>query len=144
VGSDPAFAHSGTYHANLGAEGVLGSLSQTLSTTPGGTYTLSFWLANDSGVGPNEFDVLWDGAATPISLTAQPVFDYTEFTLSVVATGASTSLEFRYQNDDDFFRLDDVSVVPEPSVTWLVLPSIGILCLVHYRGAKRRRLSVPL
>src|SRR3954467_1569574 len=53
VGSDPAFAHSGTYHANLGTAPVppgpsnIGSLSQNLGTAPGSLYSLSFWLAND-------------------------------------------------------------------------------------------------
>lgn len=141
IGPNPLFAHSGTFHANLGAEGVLGSLSQNLSTTPGGTYTLSFWLANDSGAATNEFDVLWGG--TPIFTESNaPVSNYTEFTFTLAATGASTALEFDYRNDDDFFRLDDVSVniVPEPSVMWLALLGASLLCFARYRGAKHRRL----
>lgn len=158
LGNDSAFAHTGDWKVYLGTSPVgafadLGSLSQTLTTTPGATYTLSFWLANDGAADPptslNEFDVFWNGALTPIlSLTAQPTFDYTEYTFSLAATGASTLLKFRYGNDADYFRLDDVSVapapVPEPSATWLVLPGMGILGLVHYRSARRRRLSAPV
>ena len=122
VGSNPLFAHSGTYHANLGAEGVLGSLSQNVGTTSGTQYDLTFWLANDSGASPNEFDVLWNGV-TVLSLSDAPVFNYTQYSLLVTATSSSSSLEFQYRNDDDFFRLDDVliNVVPEPSTLSLLL-----------------------
>ena len=47
IGSDPLFAHSGTFHANLGASPGPGSLSQSLTTVAGSAYTLSFYLAND-------------------------------------------------------------------------------------------------
>jgi PEP-CTERM motif len=122
VGSNPLFAHSGTYHANLGAEGVLGSLSQNVGTTSGTQYDLTFWLANDSGASPNEFDVLWNGV-TVLSLSDAPVSNYTQYSLLVTATSSSSSLEFQYRNDDDFFRLDEVSinVVPEPSTLSLLL-----------------------
>jgi hypothetical protein len=101
-------------------------------------YTLSFWLAND-GAAPNQFDVFWNGASV-LNLVDQPVSLYTQFTLSVTASGASTPLEFRYRNDDDFFRLDDVSAtaaVPEPSIAWLALTGLPLLAL-----ARRRALSV--
>src|ERR1035438_10132622 len=62
VGTDPGY-HSGGYAAYLGA--TPGTLSQTLATTAGSTYTLSYWLANDQVGGsdvPNSFSVSWDGA----------------------------------------------------------------------------------
>src|SRR5450432_1894829 len=109
VGSDPLFAHSGTFHANLGASPNVGTLTQTLATTPGQTYTLSFWLANDGAAGGgevNQFDALWNG--TPVlTQTNVAVSLYTHYTFSLLAPTASTTLEFDYRNDDDFFRLDD-------------------------------------
>ena len=138
IGSDPLFAHSGTYHANLGADGTPRNLEQTLNTTPGVFYDLSFWLANDSGQPPNSFDVFWDGAPV-MSLANSPAFNYTLFSFSLQAVDSSTILKFTYRHDDDFFRLDDVSAVPEPSVAWLVLPALGVLGLVKYRGTKHRR-----
>ena len=142
IGSDPLFAHSGTYHANLGADGTPRNLEQTLTTTPGLFYDLSFWLANDSGEPTNSFDVFWDGALV-LSLANAPVFNYTQYNYSLQALDSSTVLKFTYRNDDDFFRLDDVSAVgiPEPSVTWLILPALGVLGLVKYRGAKHRGLA---
>ena len=144
VGHDPLLAHSGTDHANLGATPNVGTLTQTLTTTPGQTYTLSFWLANDGGAGGgevNQFDALWNG--TPVlTQTNVPVSLYTQYTFTVVAPTASTTLEFDYRNDDDFFRLDDVSAtvaVPEPSLTWLVLAGLPLLALAARRSAKSAR-----
>ena len=141
IGSNPAFAHSGTFHANLGANGLLGSLSQNLATTVGMSYNLSFWLANDSGFPPNEFDVFWNGAPIFTS-TDSAGSPYTNFTFSnLIATGSSTLLEFRYRNDDDFFRLDDVvsTSVPEPRPTLLLgLSAFGLLAFAEYRAIRRR------
>ena len=39
-------AHSGTYAAYFGPVGSLGFISQNLTTVPGGTYDLTFWLKN--------------------------------------------------------------------------------------------------
>ncbi|MGI9087984.1 MAG: hypothetical protein ACR2HH_09635 [Chthoniobacterales bacterium] len=131
IGSDPAFAHSGNYHLNLGSGPALGSLSQDLSTAAGSTYSLSFWLANDSSVPPNEFDVFWDGNLV-FSLTNVAVFPYTNYSIpNLVASGSSTTLEFRNRNDADFFRLDDiqVDVVPEMSTLPLVLLGLGLVSL---------------
>lgn len=139
IGPNPLFAHSGTYHANLGAEGVLGSLSQDVSTTNGTQYDLTFWLANDSGAPTNEFDVLWNGVIV-LSLSNAPVSNYTEYSLLVTATSSLSSLEFQYRNDDDFFRLDDVAinVVPEPSTICLMLVGAASACISAVRRRKIR------
>ena len=66
VGSDPLFANSGTYHANLGASPNSGHLSQSLTTVAGNFYTLSFYLANDftAGLGTSTaFEVFWNGVS---------------------------------------------------------------------------------
>jgi len=150
VGNDPAFAHSGTYHANLGTMIVppgpptQGSLSQNLATTPTTLYTLSFWLANDITVFPggstfDSFSVFWNGASI-FSAANLPAFPYTQFTFAnLAATGPSTTLEFRFQQDSDFFRLDDVSVVPDSmSTLWAALPVFGVLGLVHFRTRRTK------
>lgn len=142
VGSDAAFAHSGNNYAFLGAEPNIGSLSQNLSTTAGDLYSLSFWLAHDvTGKPSNEFSVYWNGSLIFALTPNVGAFSYTEFSFSdLTATGSSTTLEFRYEDNDDFFRLDDVSAaVPEPGSTiWLVAFGLGGL-LMH----RRRRLPGP-
>jgi hypothetical protein len=148
VGTNPAFAHSGNNKANLGATGLLGYLSQNIATTPGGNYVLSFWLANDvlgSLTPTNEFDVYWNGSLI-LSLTNAPAFAYTNYIFpNLFATGASTTLEFDYRNDEDFYRLDDVSVnVPDSGSTiWLAFSSLGFLCLVNSLRAKGSVRSHP-
>jgi hypothetical protein len=145
VGSDAAFAHSGNRYANLApAFQQTGSLSQVLNTVAGATYSLSFWLANNSSMPTNFFQALVNGAlaftttSPPFPITGQ----YQLITISgLVATGPTTTLEFRYRHDDDFWRLDDVAfvgpagtAVPEGGAgLWLLAPLVAGVCFVHFR-----------
>ena len=147
VGGDSAFAHSGTNYAFLGASPGFGSLSQSFATTIGQSYSLSFWLANDQTVGlpqSNSFRVLFGGVQV-FSIANQAAFGYTQFTISgLVATAGTSALEFVYNHDSDFWRLDDVSVeavgVPESfSTMWLAFPAFGALGLVHFSRARARK-----
>jgi hypothetical protein len=133
-------AHTGSSYAALGAVEHLGSVSQTLATTPGQAYTLGFFLASD-GFTPNQLKVDWDGT-TVFDLSNLPRQGYTEFKIPVLATGASTTLTFFERNDPGYLSLDDVSVSssdqvrgsggtpppsPEPgSLTLLALGALGI------------------
>jgi hypothetical protein len=144
VGTDPAFARSGNNHANLAPDvGSIGSLSQVLSTTTGTAYALSFWLANNSTVPVNFFQVYINGVLLATSaggnITSPPFANngvYQQIFANFIAAGGSTTLEFRYRHDDDFWRLDDVSVTRAPeggAPLWLAIPILGGLCLVHFR-----------
>src|SRR5262245_35604435 len=58
--SDAGFeSKAGTHFALLGDTGGLGTLSQTVSDTPGVTYTLSMFLGSDGS--DNHFKVQWNG-----------------------------------------------------------------------------------
>src|SRR5215471_7519939 len=59
VTSNAAFVNSGTNGAFAGPLGDLGYITQTLPTSAGTSYTLTFWLA--SGIPTNHFVVVWDG-----------------------------------------------------------------------------------
>ena len=101
-------AESGSYAAAMGSVGSNGTLSQTLQTTAGQQYTLSFWLANDGG-GPNDFTATWNG--TPVlALTNAPGQRYTEYTYIVTATGSTSTLEFAAEQNPTQWNLDNVSV----------------------------------
>ena len=128
VGTDSAFSASGSNYVFLGANPNPGTLSQTLVTVPGAFYTLAFSLANDSGVPPNFFQVLFDGNVI-LTLNDAASFGYTVLSFpDLQATTSATPLEFRYMHDDDFFRLDAVSAtVPEP--TSIALAVLGLLLL---------------
>src|SRR5262249_15569140 len=109
--------HSGTYGAALGPPGSPGYLTENLTTVPGQNYFLSFWLRNPTGLTPNMFQVQWNGTTiflqTDITST-----DWTNLQFSVTAPSAITPLQFGFQNDQDFFGLDDISVTPLVPVTF--------------------------
>src|SRR5437016_1630445 len=94
--------HSGNFQALVGGNLISeGFLAQTLATTPGQSYAISFWLALFSveNVHANSVTVTWGGV--PIfSLFDQLSFGYTEYTFNVTATSASTALQF------DFFDIN--------------------------------------
>jgi PEP-CTERM motif len=126
VDGDP---FSGAHAAWFGPIGSDGFLSQTLTTIPGHSYVISFWLKNDEdGVPPftpNHFNFAWD-ASFNTSLTNFPVaFPYAPFVFTLQASASSTSVTFGFRNDPDYWLLDDVSVVdsavPEPSSVYLLL-----------------------
>jgi len=102
--------HSGNYVANFGTEGALDYISQTLTTTPGTTYLLSFWLDSPDGATPNELQVSWDGN-TVFDETDIPAIGWTNIQLLVTAAETSTVLKFGGQDDPGYLGLDDVSVV---------------------------------
>ncbi len=151
VNNDPTLAHSGFDFAFLGASPGPGTLLQTLATTTGQTYQLSFWLASDKSTPTatvdNSFAVLWNGS-TVFSQTNVPALGttnpYMNITIdNLAAAGAISSLEFRYVNNDDFFRLDDVALlaVPEMSATSFILFGFVFLGFVSYRRNRAGRAS---
>lgn len=111
VGTDSTAVHSGTYGVENGSVGSLGYLSQTLATTPGATYLLSFWLNSPDGQTPNEFQVSWNGTVL-FDETNLPALGWTNMQFVVTATSASTVLQFGFQDDPAYLGLDDVSVAP--------------------------------
>lgn len=134
VGSNPLFANSGSHYAALAPDyGETGSLSQVLNTTIGGSYTFSFLLANDLESMDSLFVALFGNM--PVFATTTTLFgipgDYTQFTFSnLIATSALTTIEFQDRHDDDFWRLNDISVtaasgVPEGGSA-LAFLSIGL------------------
>jgi alpha-tubulin suppressor-like RCC1 family protein len=110
VSAKPAYVHSGVYGAQLGPIGSLGFLSQTLFTAPGTNYALSFWLNSPDGEVPNEFQVSWNGT-TIFDQTNLPALGWTNIVLQVAATGSDT-VRFGARNDNSYFGIDDISLVP--------------------------------
>jgi hypothetical protein len=124
--------HSGVLAAQFGAVGALDWISQALPTTPGQTYNLDYWFRSDAGT-PNEFIVKWDGTAL-FDQTDIPDNGWQLYHFSVLATGASTLLEFDGRNDPTWLSLDDVSVdaaAPEPGT--LALLGFGCLGLATWK-----------
>src|SRR6202022_343667 len=80
TGVDTSSAHSGTFGMDTGPVGSLGFITQNLATTAGGTYNLSFWLANAGGSG-TEWLVRFNGVTLADVIDA-PAFAYRLFTFN--------------------------------------------------------------
>jgi hypothetical protein len=147
---------AGSYYAYTGCVGdpcingtpdQQASISQTLATTAGQTYTLTFEFMTLYGT-PNELDVLWNGTSV-LDLgpggTLGVVPAYTLYTVSnLSATSSSSTLTFLGRQDPAYDALDNVDVelsgtgsTPEPS-TWLLM---GGALLPLLRAARRRTLA---
>lgn len=131
--------HSGSFSAFLGPVGSLGFLSQTVTTTPGLRYNLSFFLQSD-GSTPNEFLVSWNGTVLSDQLNL-PAFGYAERDFpNLLATSPTTPLVFGFRDDPGFLFLDDVAVdvVPEPSTMLLLGTAATGFGLVRWRRRKQQ------
>ena len=90
-----------------------------MPTIPGKTYLLSFWLDNPYQ-DPGEFIVSWNGQTLLDELN--PVANgWTNIQLLAEATGTGTVLQFAFEDDNNCFALDDISVVaysttPPPAI----------------------------
>jgi hypothetical protein len=136
--ADNDYVPFGTYVLYTGCVDSLCSTSQAIATTPGSTYVFSFEYGND-GQTPNEFMAIFNGITLFHSfdddVATAPGFAHKSF--NVVATGASTMVEFLATNPNGFFALDDVSVtaIPEPGVLALLLA--GLAGLMISRRARK-------
>jgi hypothetical protein len=118
VGGSP-YNHSGSYGYRGGAE-LGGGITQTLATTPGAYYDLTFWLEkpfNDNINGVTvEFSVSF-GGNTLITLTDPSPLTYTEYSFTgLFATTNLTDLKFVFRDGPSFWAIDDISVVPTTAV----------------------------
>ena len=135
TGTNYGQATDGKWAAYFGSTAASGgaSIAQTLSTTAGQFYTLSFDLANDNGgsAASNSF-MAYLGGASVFSRTNLANQNFVHQQIAFQATGASTTLRFTAYNDQGYDELDNVAVTaaavattPEP--TSLVLLATGML-----------------
>jgi hypothetical protein len=116
--------HSGNYEATLGTTSSLGYLSQTLSTTAGGIYLLSFWLNNVYN-DPNGFIVSWNGN-TLLDATNLTANNWTNMQFVAKASGTSAVLQFGFEDVYNWLGLDDICVGALPPAA---LPGIAGISL---------------
>ena len=107
----PGEVHTGSYSAGLGSMNRTdGILTQSIATTAGQHYTLSFWIEsdNDGSTPINHFAAEWNGQ-TLMALTDAPNSGYQVYTFDVVGINGNSVLEFDGYNSPDAWRLDDVT-----------------------------------
>jgi hypothetical protein len=123
-------------------------ISQTIATTAGQSYIVSFWLANDLPDSASYFKALWNGSTAAETLTLMTsngslpnaslsnAFDYNEFQFEGVATGATTAIAFDFQNDNSFYHLTDVDASPTPIPPTVLLFGPALAGLFGLRSRK--------
>ena len=92
----PGEVHTGSYSAGLGSMNRTdGILTQSIATTAGQHYTLSFWIESDNnGSTPiNHFAAEWNGQ-TLMAMTDAPNSGYQLYTFDVVGINGNSVLEF--------------------------------------------------
>jgi len=122
-------------------------LYQDVPTTPGQTYTLSFfWSPGPLSGSPSssELKVLWGDPTQPSLttvvdlLTSTGTLAYSQYVGTVTATSATSRIEFLGRQDAAALYLDDVSLeessIPEPgSFSLLVLAPFAIAVSRRFR-----------
>jgi hypothetical protein len=131
-------ANSGSYYAFLGPVGSDGILSQTLTTNPGDTYTVSFYL-DAVGDGSSDFSALWNTNVLMSVGTPNTGDVWTQYLFTVTGTGSDT-IQLNFRDDPAYIALDDIVVldagtaIPEPGSLGLLISGLAVVFL-----ARRRR-----
>jgi Pro-kumamolisin, activation domain/Viral BACON domain len=116
---------AGNYFCALGQASTLAYLSQPLPTRAGQLYLLSFWLENPLGATPNQFLVQWNTNSTSTNVIFNQLnmgtFGWSNLQFVVRASSNITTLKIGFRNDNDYFALDNVSVLPVPVPALLAL-----------------------
>jgi hypothetical protein len=147
VSIDTAFPHTGTYDiafATASTDPNIGTLSQSIATTVGQNYTLTFFVVDEAGFPLNTFTVSYGGFTQRIT-GDQAAFAYTEESFTVPGAGTA-NLVFKGINDIAAWNLDDVSLnavaaaVPEPAgavLLWTALFAwLGLISCRRLRGPR--------
>ncbi len=132
--------------ATFGQSGSVATMSQTLTTTAGNLYNFSFQLSNGSytDLASSSFSAALDGVTQ--YTTTGPLTGTYNFTTQFTALSNATNLTFSFQNDSDFYYLQNVSfqsaqssvAAPGP-IAGAGLPAlIGMAAFAGFAGLRRR------
>ena len=148
-------SHTGTYDAAFAGTkvGSYDTISQSLATIAGHSYTVNFYLENlpfsqNQGAASNGFQASFAGVLG-YNVTDQSAFSYTDKLFTATAAGPTSTLQFGGYNVPSSYRLDDISVTdntpsaaPEPSqLSALALSLLAVGTLLLRARKKSARFS---
>jgi hypothetical protein len=125
------------YHDNV----PYGGVSQTIATTAGGHYALTFYLGSSAQYGVPDSITASAGSASGTFTSTDPTSNnaWQLETLLFTATGPSTLISLVGNSGNQYIGLDNVAVeaVPEPS-TWamLIVGFLGVGVMAYRRNNK--------
>jgi hypothetical protein len=144
VAVDSTHPHTGTYAVHFGDQpmGYDNVLFQYINTTPGDTYSFSFWLQNTDPSPLEGFSADWDGSQLLLEF-GLPTSGYTQYTFTEEATTNSTVIGFWAATftPDTYIYVDDVTATPiatpEPSTISLLAAGLAGLWVWGRKKFKR-------
>ena len=106
--------HSGLHYAGL-SSAQLRFISQTLPTTAGQDYELTFWMRRPDNL-PGLFQVRWQGQIVYSSSSPLPDgINWHRFSFPLHANFNGSFIEFGQRAFPLYYHIDDISVVPIPA-----------------------------
>ena len=130
------FGASGDPNSNTNpSQSSYDSLQQSVQTTAGDTYTLSYWLEDTTG--GFVFNATWNGAVIAGTQESENVpSSWTEYTATVTGTGGMDTLGMNGYDAPSFGYLDNVSLVQNqaaPSPAGVFALGLGVVGLIALR-----------
>lgn len=125
----------GSYDASWADKGEDGYLYQDLTTAPGTTYTITYYVDMQYANSSSYLKTYWGGTSGNTdgtlmqNLSGVANSSYTEYTFTETATSSSTQIMFDGNANYSYVLLDNISVVPvsAPEPSTLLLLAMGLL-----------------